>query len=192
VVVVAAAEDGDAMRRLASGDENALRELYGRYKGMVYGLALRITGDAHLAEEVQADAFLKIAREAASYVDSAAGVAPWLLRIARNAAIDVTRRRKRAPRPAGDALDLDSPPDPAPAPFERASLREFGAAVESALREIAAGPREALTLAYFSGLTPTEIAERRAVPSGTAKTWVRTGLSALRERLARFAQEVRK
>src|SRR2546429_2634299 len=87
--------DFEPMTKLANGDETALQELIDRHGPAVFGLARRIVGDPHLAEEVLQDAFLKLAREGREYRASTAGALPWLLTIARNAAVDLLRRRKR-------------------------------------------------------------------------------------------------
>lgn len=181
--------DQDAMSRLALGDERALTELFERHGPTVYAIARRITGDTQLAEEVLQDSFLRLARESASYRSGPAGVTPWLYRIARNASIDVVRRRKREKRSVTGAEALESVLDPsAPQALDQAALGEFGVQVRSALGELPQGPRRALELAFFAGLTHTEVAEKLEVPLGTAKTWVRTGLITLRERLARFLE----
>lgn len=183
--------DGDqaAMTRIAEGDEGALVELFERHGPSVYGIARRIVGDAQLAEEVLQDSFLRLARESASYRPSPAGVTPWLFRIARNAAIDAVRRRKRERRSVVGAEHLEAVVDAKTSgALDEAALGEFGKQVRAALDELPQGPRRALDLAYYSGLTHTEIAERLEVPLGTAKTWVRTGLISLRERLARFLE----
>jgi RNA polymerase sigma-70 factor (ECF subfamily) len=179
------------MTRIARGEERALTELLERHGPVVFGLARRITGDQQIAEEVLQDSFLRVAREAANYRPSPSGVAPWLLRIARNASIDAIRRRKREKRvgSGGDPGVLDGVADArASESSEGVALDEFGSAVRVALGELPQGPRKALDLAYFNGLTHSEIAEKLQVPLGTAKTWVRTGLQTLRERLARFIE----
>src|SRR5205807_4833097 len=106
-----------------------------------------------------------------------------------NASIDVVRRRKRERRSSGDPGQLESVADAkVSAAVESVALGEFGSEVTKALAELPQGPRSALDLAYFKGLTHTEIAEKLEVQIGTAKTWVRTGLQTLRERLARFVE----
>lgn len=180
------------MTRLARGDEAALSELFERHGGAVYGLARRIVADAQLAEEVLQDAFLRVARDAQNYRPSSAGVLPWLLRIARNAAIDVVRKRKRD-RKANDPEILDIVADErVTAALDGVELREFSTEVQRALAELPEGPRKAIDLAYFSGLSQSEIATKLGIPLGTAKTWVRSGLASLRDRLGSFLGEARK
>jgi RNA polymerase sigma-70 factor (ECF subfamily) len=175
--------DFDVMIRLSQKDEGALQELFDRHGGAVFGLARRIVNDTQLAEEVLQDTFLRVTRDAASYRTSSTGALPWLLRIARNAAIDIVRRRRRD-KGAADPKVLDLVADTRTnEALEGVVLGEFAVAVRNALAELPDGPRKALDLAYFAGLTQTEIAERLKVPLGTAKTWVRNGLQSLRERL---------
>jgi RNA polymerase sigma-70 factor (ECF subfamily) len=189
--VAAAGEDRDyeAMTKLARGDEAALQQLFERHGSAVYGLARRIVSDSQLAEEVLQDAFMRVAREAKNYRPGSAGVLPWLLRVARNAAIDVVRKRKRD-RKATDPEMLEVVADErVTGALDGVALEEFSVAVKKALSELPDGPRKALDLAYFAGLSQSEIASKLKVPLGTAKTWVRSGLMTLRERLARFLGE---
>jgi len=182
-------QDLELMQRLAKGDEGALVALFERHGSAVYGLARKVVSDAQLAEEVLQDAFLRVAREAHAYRPSSAGVLPWLLRIARNAAIDVLRKRKRDRRAAGDEM-LEAVADArVPGALDGVALDEFSSEVKKALAELPDGPRKALDLAYFAGLTQSEIAQKLGIPLGTAKTWVRNGLMSLRERLGKFLGE---
>lgn len=179
------------MQRLATGDETALSALFERHGSAVYGLARKVVSDAQLAEEVLQDAFLRVAREAHAYRPSTAGVLPWLLRIARNAAIDVLRKRKRDRKARGDDM-LEAVADArVPDALDGVGLEEFAVEVKQALATLPEGPRKAVDLAYYSGLTQSEIAQKLGIPLGTAKTWVRTGLNSLRDKLGRFLREGR-
>jgi RNA polymerase sigma-70 factor (ECF subfamily) len=182
-------KDFEVMTRLATGDEAALEELFDRHGSPVYGLARKIVSDAQLAEEVLQDAFLRVAREARAYRPSTAGVLPWLLRITRNAAIDIVRKRKRDRRAAGPEILESVADERTQGPLDGVALEEFSVEVKKALEELPDGPRKALDLAYFAGLTQSEIAATMNVPLGTAKTWVRSGLQSLREKLGRFLGE---
>jgi len=177
------------MQRLAQGEETALAKLFERHGDAVYGLARKIVSDVQLAEEVLQDAFLRVSREARAYKPSSAGVLPWLMRITRNASIDVIRKRKRDRRAAGDDI-LDAVADARiPGALDGVALDEFSVEVKKALAELPEGPRKAIDLAYFAGLTQSEIAQKLEIPLGTAKTWVRNGLMSLRDRLGRFLGE---
>lgn len=161
------------IRRMVDGDEVALATLYDRYAGVVYSVARRILGDESAAEEILQDIFYQLWRRAADF-DSARGTLPgWLLVAARNRAIDRLRRRTVTEEISENvALPLN---------LERATARnEIMSKVKGALNGLPAGQRQALELAYFQGLTHTEIAERTGEPLGTIKTRLRAALESLR------------
>jgi RNA polymerase sigma-70 factor (ECF subfamily) len=170
------------MDRLASGDVGALDGLYERYGAMAFSIAYRITGDRTAAEDVVQEAFLGAWRNAARYVGARGSVRTWLLSIVHHRAIDAVRRRR---------LTLELPEADAPLPAVL-TLPDTWAEVErgldrdtvlTALASISDVQREAIELAYFSGLTQTEIAERIGVPLGTVKGRLRLGLAGLRAAL---------
>jgi RNA polymerase sigma-70 factor (ECF subfamily) len=170
------------MARLANGELGALDELYEHYGAMAYSIAYRITRDSAAAEDVVQDAFLGAWRNAARYVDSRGSVRTWLLSIVHHRAIDAIRRRRpTAELPAGDAglPDQLTLPDT----WSDVEVRLDRATVQAALRSISDVQREAIELAYFGGLTQTEIAARTGVPLGTVKGRIRLGLAGLREAL---------
>jgi RNA polymerase sigma-70 factor (ECF subfamily) len=175
------------MARIARGDEDALRALFERHGPAVLGVARSVVRDHGRAEEVLHDTFLRAARRAATYRPSASGAAPWLLAIARNASVDVIRRRRREPQVACTSAAFKSLADSRSSASDRVARTELGLAARSAVRKLPSGQRRALELAYFGGLTHAEVSRRLAVPLGTAKTWLRLGLAALRARLAAFA-----
>jgi RNA polymerase sigma factor (sigma-70 family) len=164
---------------VARSDETALAELYDRFGRQAYGLALRILRDAALAQDAVQEAFLAAWRTAASYDARRAKASTWILTIAHRRAVDLVRREERrrgaplddAPVPAGDATD------------EEAWVRERRRAVQAALAQLPQDQREALELAYYGGLTQSELAERLGVPLGTIKSRMFAGLSKLRELL---------
>ena len=190
------AEDDDRdlelMSRLAqSQDEKALAELFDRHGSSVYGLARSIVSDAQLAEEVLQDTFLRVARQAKGYRTGRMGALPWLLRVARNASIDVLRRRKHERKKVAEEALSFLPDERSVEALEGVSLEEFGAAVREALAALPDGPRKAIDLAYFAGLTHTEIAATLEVPLGTIKTRIRAGLSTLASALSGLEPELR-
>ena len=170
------------MGRLAGGDLAALDGLYEHYGAMAFAIAYRITGDRTAAEDVVQEAFLGAWRNAARYVDARGSVRTWLLSIVHHRAIDAVRRR----RPTLELPEAESPlPDVLTLPdtwaeVERGLDRET---VLAALASISAVQREAIELAYFNGLTQTEIAGRIGVPLGTVKGRLRLGLAGLRAAL---------
>lgn len=174
--------DRDILARLGAQDLAALEELYDRYRSMAYGLALRITGDPTAAEDVVQDAFLGVWRHADRYAAARGSVRTWLLSIVHHRAVDAIRRR----RPTIELPDPEaSSPDPLVSPdvWGEVAGRLDAAAVRAALDALSDVQREALELAYFGGLTQTEIADRTGAPLGTVKSRLRLGLLALRETL---------
>jgi len=175
------ATDESLLERAGRGDSTAIASLYDRYQGLMYGLATRITGDAALAQDVVQDAFVGIWRNAARYSSDRAPARTWILSITHHRAIDAVRRR----RPVSEI------PDPAVTP-EALTLPDIvgdvlgrldAQRVREALATLSGPQREAIDLAYFSGLTQQEIAQRTGAPLGTVKSRVRLGLLALRDAL---------
>jgi RNA polymerase sigma-70 factor (ECF subfamily) len=168
--------------RIARGDPAALGELYDRYGRTVFGVLYRLLGAAEPAEEVAQDAFHAVWRRAATYRPDRGSVRTWLLAIARNAAIDWRRTKgKRLEREAAidDAAELTEETRVDDRVIESLRAERVRAAVAALPDE----QRVVLSLAFWSGLSQTEIAERTGTPLGTVKSRVRLGMSKLRERL---------
>jgi RNA polymerase sigma factor (sigma-70 family) len=179
-----APSDEALLAGLAAGRLEALDVLYERYKSMAYGIARRITADDTLAEDVVQEAFLGAWRSADRYVPGRGSVKTWLLSIVHHRAIDAVRRR----RPVAELPDeADGSLTPAPLTLPdvwgEVSGRLDRAQVQAALATLPDAQREAVELAYFRGLSQTEIAERTGVPLGTVKSRVRLALVALRREL---------
>ena len=167
------------MDRLAGGDLGALDLLYEQYGAMAFSIAYRITGDRSAAEDVVQDAFLGAWRNADRYADARGSVRTWLLSIVHHRAIDAIRRRRptvELPDPEATLPDALTLPDA----WGEVELRLDREAVRVAITQISDVQREAIELAYFGGLTQTEIAERTGVPLGTVKGRLRLGLDGLR------------
>ena len=176
------------MGRLAAGDLGALDRLYEQYGAMAFSIAYRITGDRTAAEDVVQDAFLGAWRNAARYVESRGSVRTWLLSIVHHRAIDAIRRR----RPTVELPDSEvALPDALTLPdtWADVELRLDRAAVLQAMSAISDVQREAIELAYFGGLTQTEIAERTGVPLGTVKGRMRLGLQGMRAALLPLGED---
>ena len=174
--------DRAVLVRVTSGELDALEELYDRYRAMAYSIALRITGEPAAAEDVVQDAFLGVWRHADRYAEARGSVKTWLLSIVHHRSVDAVRRR----RPTSELPDADmAPPDQLVLPDVWAEVagRMDAEAVRGALGELSDVQREALELAYFGGLTQTEIAERTSTPLGTVKSRMRLGLLTLRRGL---------
>jgi len=175
--------DRAALDRISRGELDALDELYERYKTMAYSIALRITNDASLAEDVVQDAFLGAWRNAARYIEGRGSVKTWLLSIVHHRAIDAVRRR----RPTTDLPAHEVAPPPAlrlPDVWTEVVANLDAAAVRAALAALTDVQREAIELAYFGGLTQVEIADKTATPLGTVKSRMRLGLLAMRKVLS--------
>jgi RNA polymerase sigma-70 factor (ECF subfamily) len=168
------------------GDESALEVLYARYAGLVYTLALRIVGDAELAREVLQDTFLRSWDGRVRYDPGRGRVAWWLMAIARNRAVDLLRSRSHQARlrerqAGGERLESLTEPDATDA----ADLRRE---VVSALQGLPVVQRQAIELAYYGGLTQTEIAREMGEPLGTIKSRTREAMDRLRALLGPFIQ----
>jgi RNA polymerase sigma-70 factor (ECF subfamily) len=171
--------DDAVLALLARSDDSALAELYDRYGGPAYRLALRILRDATLAQDAVQDAFLTAWRTAPSFDPRRGAVSSWLLTLVHRRAVDVVRREDRrralplddAPVAAGDATD------------ETAETRELRRDVQAALGRLTQLEREALELAYYGGLSQSEIAAKLGVPLGTVKSRMFAGLARLRDEL---------
>jgi RNA polymerase sigma-70 factor (ECF subfamily) len=174
-VNVAGANDEALMSAMRSGDESALGELYDRYSGVVYSVALRVLGDTGAAEDILQDIFIQLWRNPGQFNSQRGGIGPWLAVIARNRAIDGLRKR----HPEDDIADVvvSVTPDMA----GDASRNQAMEKVRGALTSMPAVQRSALEMAYFEGLSHTEIAARTGEPLGTIKTRIRSGLLALRK-----------
>src|SRR4249919_330057 len=182
--VASPADDADraVLERIVAGDLHALEALYDRYRTMSYSIAYRITNDSTLAEDVVQDAFLGAWRNAARYVEGRGSVKTWLLAIVHHRAIDAVRRR----RPTTELPDVEVPPPAAltePDVWMEVAAGLDADLVQRALAELSDVQREAIELAYFSGLTQQEIADRTATPLGTVKSRMRLGLLAMRRNL---------
>jgi RNA polymerase sigma-70 factor (ECF subfamily) len=176
--------DQDLLARVASGELDALEGLYERYRTMAYSIALRITAEQTLAEDVVQEAFLGAWRNASRYVAGRGSVKTWLLSIVHHRAIDAIRRR----RPTTEFPESDAPgglPEPMTLPDVWGAVADGldRAAIADALAAISSVQREAIELAYFGGLTQVEISDRLGVPLGTVKSRMRLGLLGLRRAL---------
>jgi RNA polymerase sigma-70 factor (ECF subfamily) len=175
------------IRRMAGGDRDALAELYDNLSRPLYATARHILNDAAEAQDVVHDVFLTLWENAASF-DSGRGAAfSWAVTLTRNRSIDRLRTRSNRARLLGNSIPDDFGYGSDTADIgggERAELGDRAVAVRSALAELPAEQQRALELAFFSGLTQKEIAERLSEPIGTIKARIRRGLIKLRDTLA--------
>jgi RNA polymerase sigma factor (sigma-70 family) len=177
--------DEALVEAIARADEDALGELYDRFGKVAYGLAYKILQDAALAEDAVQEAFLQIWRSAGAYRPERGKASTWLLTFVHRRAVDLVRReqRRRTLPAVGDRQY--SGPDADEAVVAR-SRREI---VQDALRRLPAEQREPIELAYYGGLTQSELADRLDQPLGTIKSRMFTGLQRLRVLLAEAGYE---
>ena len=173
------------IERIVARDQAAVGELYDRHSRLLFGLILRIIRDRGEAEEILQEVFVLVWTRAETYNVSIGPPAAWLVRVARNRAID----RLRANNVRLRAVESAPEPEPAASPESRASLSEQQRAVARALESLPPDQRLLIEQAYFLGLTQSELAERFKLPLGTVKTRIRTGMLALREHLSKVSIE---
>jgi RNA polymerase sigma factor (sigma-70 family) len=177
--------DEALLELVARSADDALAELYDRYSRQAYGLALRILRDEALAQDAVQEAFLAVWRTAERFIAERAKASTWILTIVHRRAVDVVRREERR---RGDPLD-DAHEPSGEATDETADLRQRRGAIQDVLRRLPADQRQALELAYYGGLTQSELAERLGLPLGTIKSRMFAGLSKLRDLLAEAGLE---
>jgi len=189
LAVHAADGDPELVQRLQRRDPQALGELYDRYGRIVFSLILRIVRDAGTAEDLVQETFLRVWNRVQGFDAEKGAIAPWLLAVARNRAIDYLRSVAGRER---NALEFEETDHPALyVDMEGDILTSDQARVISgALKKLNANQRQVIELAYFEGLSQSEMAERMGQPLGTIKTWVRTALKNLRDDLAASAVSV--
>lgn len=177
------------VERAARGDADALARLYDGTASLVYGLALRILRDAGGAEEITEDVYMQVWRQAARYDPTRGGVVRWLLTLTRSRAIDRVRVGALL-RGRQTGLDEASElPDTAPGPEHVATEGERRDLVRAALTRLSPEQRQVVELAYFRGMSHSEIATRIGAPLGTVKTRIRLGMDRLRGSLGVVGRE---
>jgi RNA polymerase sigma-70 factor (ECF subfamily) len=172
-------DDHQLVMRVTKGDERAFLTLYDRYASRVYALTLRVLGDAMLAEEATQDTFLKLWSRARQFNPHKGSLIPWLLTIAHRTALDRLRVESRRP-PASNSEEPDQTwstiPDETTLNSE-ARWRSLHFAVQSLSKE----QRQVIDLAYYKGMSQSEIAEVLGWPLGTVKSRIRAAVQALRQ-----------
>ena len=175
--------DAVLVEQLRQRDVSAFEQLYDRHSRAVYGLVLRILRQAVTAEEVVQDVFLQLWRNAARYEATRGPFLPWLLTLARNRALDHLRlkseRQRRREAQAEELPAVVAAPD-----FDaRLDQQRSAARVRSLMDTLNPKQRRAIELAYFEGMSHSEISEALHEPLGTVKSWIRNGLLRLKEGL---------
>jgi RNA polymerase sigma-70 factor (ECF subfamily) len=164
---------------ILAGDQSAMAQLYDRYSGIVYSVALRVLGDTGAAEDILQEVFMQLWRNPDVFDANRGSLPGWLAVIARNRAIDALRKR----RPEDDVSEVVVSVEP-----DLIQGVEWNRALEKirgAMSNIPAQQRSALEMSFFQGLTHQEIAEKTGEPLGTIKTRIRAGLLALRKACSR-------
>ena len=173
------AEEAALLARIVDRDERAVETLYARYSGPLYSLAYQVTGADRFAQEVVQEVFVAVWKDAGRFDPSRGALSSWLFALARHKAIDLVRKEANVRRHSAD-VDLE---------FERADddvdreawLNDRRDTVRAAILQLPEAQRTELELAFFSGLTHVEVAEKLDIPLGTAKTRIRTALLKLRD-----------
>jgi RNA polymerase sigma-70 factor, ECF subfamily len=182
LITRASEADRDLAERLRQRDPQALAELYDRYGRAVYSLVLRVVRDTALAEDLVQETFLRVWNRVHGFDGERGSVGAWLLAVARNRAIDYLRSAAGRERNALEWEETDHPAlycEMEPDILNADKTRRVRAAME----KLSLNQRTVMELAYFEGLSQTEMAERIGQPLGTVKTWVRTALKSLRDEL---------
>ncbi len=166
---------------VAAGRLDALAGIVARHGRLAYSIALRITGDQTAAEDAVQEAFLGIWRNAGRYTQQRGSVRTWLVAFVHHRAVDTIRRQRRRPTSEWPEAEFFHPPSLiAPDPWRDVSAQLDAGSVRAALAMLPPAQRQALELAYFEGLTQTEVAARTNAPLGTVKSRMRLGLRSMR------------
>jgi RNA polymerase sigma-70 factor (ECF subfamily) len=175
--------DPELAGRLKRRDPQAMADLYDRYGRLVYSLIVRIVRDTALAEDLVQETFLRVWNRAQAFDEERGALGPWLLTVARNRAIDYIRSADgRMARSAYELVEMENPA--LFANLERQMVNSDQARrIREALTKLSPTQRSVIELAYFEGLSQSEMAEKMGQPLGTIKTWVRTALRNLRAEL---------
>ena len=177
--------DDDLMLRVAQGDVRAFEAIYDRHSAQAFGLAMRITGRPRAAEEATQDAFLGVWRAARSYDASRGSLRTWLLSMVRNRSIDCLRREARHDRDVAIDDALVARLEAAERTEEQVADREQSRHTRELLVSLPDDQRHVIELAYFTGLSQTEIAAKIGAPLGTIKGRQRLALTKLHRKLTR-------
>jgi RNA polymerase sigma-70 factor (ECF subfamily) len=186
-VVLRFKDESDLVRRLKERDPHAMSDLYDRYGRLAYSLIYRIVRNGAAAEDLVQETFLRVWNRVQSFDRQKGALGPWILTVARNRAIDYLRSIDG--RMAAGSLELDRVENPALfSEFSDSALSiDRARRIKGALEKLNANQRMVIELAYFEGLSQTEMATQMKQPLGTVKTWVRSALKILRDELTEAA-----
>lgn len=178
---------GELIKRVSLGDQQGLAELYDHSSRLVYSVALRIAGNPADAEEITLDVYSQVWRLAKDYTPERGSPSAWLIMMGRSRALDKVRSRTSRSQheaPIESAFDAAAPGESAE---DSAIVSQDRRRIQLALRDLSSDQRQVIELAFFSGLTHSELAERLGQPLGTVKTRIRLGMIRLRSALGASA-----
>ena len=180
-------DDGDLAQRLHARDPKVMGPLYDRYGRLVYSLILRVVRNAAAAEDLTQETFLRVWNRGQAFDSARGSLGPWIVTVARNRAIDYVRSADG--RMAARSLDLDHLEHPGHFnDMEEGALSmDRARRLKGAFEKLTPNQKTVIELAYYEGLSQTEMAARMQQPLGTVKTWVRSALKTLREQLTEAA-----
>src|SRR3954465_7728008 len=182
MAVHAPQDDTNLVARMQRRDPHALAELYDRYGRVTFSLILRVVRDTGIAEDLVQETFLRVWNRVSGFDAQKGSIGPWLLAVARNRAIDYLRSAGGRERNSVELEETDHPS--LYIEMESGILASAKArVVKAAVDRLSSNQRQVIELAYFEGLSQTEMAERMGQPLGTVKTWVRAALQNLRDDL---------
>jgi RNA polymerase sigma-70 factor, ECF subfamily len=183
-------QDTELMRKVALGDRVAFGHLFDRYSQLALNLATRVLNERQEAEDVVQEVFLQLWRDAASYEQNRGNVSTWIVAIARSRAIDKlrSRRSRRIMDPVGENDETGDLTERLPDPAIRADDLDNQLLVRKAFGSLAVDQRVAIEMAYYEGMSQSEIAEALREPLGTIKTRIRSGLLKLKQALSAGAE----
>src|SRR5216684_6481211 len=178
--VLADEGDRDLAERLKRREPQAMADLYDRYGRLAYTLILRIVRDTGIAEDLVQETFLRVWNRAQGFDSERGAFGPWLMAVARNRAIDYLRSQGRRIQ---SSVEFNETEHPSLFANLQTEMLQFDVIkrMKTALERLDGKQRRAIELAYFEGMSQTEIAEHMGQPLGTVKTWVRRALQQLRE-----------
>ena len=178
---------GALLARVALGDQRAFADIYRRAGAHLFAVAVRIVRDGALAEEMLQEAFVSVWHHAGTYDAAKSRPLTWLTSIVRNRCLDRLRRREVDTQPLADEQDdapAWEPPSDGPSPVDLLLAAADARALRDCIDTLESGPRQAIALAFFDGLSHRELAAHLREPLGTVKSWVRRGLTTHRRCLA--------
>ncbi len=183
-------EDAALVQAIVDGGSEALSDLYDKYSGMLLGLAYRVLGDASDAEEVLQEAFLQVWNQADRYDPSRSSVSTWLVLITRSRAIDRLRSRRVEERTIGAAQKENAVTYTSPEGVRDVFKQERRRRLQQELRNLPPEQRQVLEMAFFQGMTQSEIAQKTSIPLGTVKTRTLLAVKKLRKALQDEIEEL--